>query len=366
MAEAITKKAITKKMKIAVFLPNWLGDVAMATPVLRALRERFGKEAQIVGIMRPYLQEVLDGTDWLDDRWNLLPHSIDYRECRIEVARRMRRTEFDLAVLLTNSISTAAIAWFGRAKCRIGYARYGRGPLLTDPIRPPHHGCHVAEEPMVDYYLRIADRLGCTNLSQKLELVTTRQERRSAEAVWESLGLRTDGHVMLFNSSGAYGGTKLWPVEHFAALARRVVRELDHDVLVMCGPNEREISRTIVELSRCERVFSMADQPLGIGTAKACMERGRMMISTDSGPRHVAAALGKPIVALYGPMTPIWSLNPTQRAVHLYEPLDCIGCHKRVCPLGTLRCMNDLSVDRVFDTVVQLMNEEKIPIAKVA
>lgn len=345
-------------MKIAVFLPNWLGDVAMATPVLRALRDQFGKEAKIVGIMRPYLHEVFDGTDWLDDRWNLQPHSIDYRERRLEVARRMRRTGFDLAVLLTNSISTAAIAWFGRAKRRVGYARYGRGPLLTDPIIPPRNRYRVAEEPMVDYYLRIAEQLGCTDLSQRLELVTTQQERRSAEAVWENLGLRTDGRVILFNSSGAFGGTKLWPVEHFAVLARRVVHELNYDVLVMCGPNERETARSIVELSGCERVFSMANQPLGIGTAKACMERGRLMVSTDSGPRHVAAALGKPIVALYGPMMPIWSENPTQHVAHLYEPLDCIGCHKRVCPLGTLRCMKDLSVDRVFNSMVQLMDEE--------
>jgi heptosyltransferase-2 len=352
-------------MKIAVFLPNWLGDVAMATPVLRALRERFGQEAQIVGIMRPYLHETLDGTDWLDDRWNLQPNSVDYRERRFEVARRMRRTGFDLAVLLTNSISTAAIAWYGRAKRRIGYARYGRGPLLTDRITPPRHGRRVAEEPMVDYYLRIAERLGCTNLSQKLELVTTQQERWSAEAVWENLGLRTDGRVILFNSSGAYGGTKLWPVEHFAELARRVVRELNHDVLVMCGPNEREIARTIVKLSHCERVFSMADQPIGIGTAKACMQRGRLMVSTDSGPRHVAAALGKPVISMYGPMMPVWSENPTQRAIHLYEPLDCIGCHKRVCPLGTLQCMKDLSVDRVFDAILQLMSQEAMP-ARVA
>lgn len=345
-------------MKIAVFLPNWLGDVAMATPVLRALRKRFGEEAHIVGIMRPYLHETLDGTGWLDDRWNLQPKSVDYRERRVEVIRRMRRAEFDLAVLLTNSISTAAIAWLGKAKRRVGYARYGRGPLLTDPITPHRKGHRIAEEPMVDYYLRIAKRLGCTDLSQRLELATTQQERRSAEAVWENLGLRTDGRVILFNSSGAYGGTKLWPVEHFAALAQRVTKELDHDVLVMCGPNERETARTIVELSRCERVFSMADQPMGIGTAKACMERGRLMVSTDSGPRHVAAALGKPIVALYGPMMPVWSQNPTQRAAHLYEPLECIGCHKRVCPLGTLRCMKDLSVDRVFESILQLMCQE--------
>jgi heptosyltransferase-2 len=99
----------------------------------------------------------------------------------------------------------------------------------------------------------------------------------------------------------------------------------------------------------------MADQPLGLGTAKACIRRGRMMVSTDSGPRHVASALGVPVIGLYGPMLPIWSENPTQRAVNLALDLPCIGCHKRTCPLAHHRCMRDLTVDRVFDETARML-----------
>lgn len=220
----------------------------------------------------------------------------------------------------------------------------------------------MAPAPVVDTYLALAEVLGCPPESPRLELATTETEERSADAVFQRLGLRDDGRVITLNSSGAYGGSKLWPVEYFAALARQVVDELDHDVLVTCGPKEREIAREVVRLAASPRVVSMAEQPLDLGTAKACIRRARLMVSTDSGPRHVAAALGKPVVTLFGPMLPIWSENPTQRAVNLMLDLDCVGCHKRVCPEGHHKCMRGLRVDMVYAEVVKLL-EDEIPAA---
>lgn len=103
----------------------------------------------------------------------------------------------------------------------------------------------------------------------------------------------------------------------------------------------------------------MAEQPMDLGTAKACIGRGRLMVSTDSGPRHVAAALGKPVVTLFGPIMPIWSENPTVRATNLQLDLDCIGCRKRTCPLGHHRCMRELSVGTVFKEVVAMIEEDR-------
>ncbi len=350
-------------MDIAVFLPNWLGDVTMSTPVLRGLREHFGRDARIVGIMRPYLREVLGGTDWLDEQWFFQPKAKEPQLRRAALIARMRERRFEMALLLPNSLSSAWTAWRGRARERIGYARCGRGPLLTKRIIPQRRGIlpwsRLVDEPMVDNYLRLAETAGCPSGSRRLELHTTAEDERDADMVWDNLGLRGDGRVITLNCSGAYGGAKLWPVEHFAALAGRLVERLDHDVLVMCGPNERLIAREVVKQSGSPRVFSMADQPLGIGTAKACMARGRLMVSTDSGPRHVAAALGKPLVTIFGPMLPVWSENPTQQAANLHLQIDCIGCHKRVCPQGHHRCMRDLSVDRVYRAVVGLLQEDE-------
>ncbi len=390
-------------MKVAVFLPNWLGDVAMATPTLRALRRHFGPQARLVGILRPYLADVLAGTGWLDEQWFFDPRADDRRLRSRAVAGRMRAEAFDLAVLLTNSLRTAWVAWRGGARERIGYVRYGRGPLLTHKLYPARSGrkrgqapfagtarrvlrtngaCPLfrplVPTPMVETYLELARAVGCGEESPRLELATTPADEQSADGVFLRLGLRSDGRVAALNSSGAYGGSKLWPVEYFAELARRIVGELDHDVLVTCGPKERDIAREVVRLATgagkgdsprgcfapkgtvpfsglSGRVVSMADQPMDLGTAKACVRRCRWMVSTDSGPRHVAAALGLPVVTLFGPMLPVWSENPTQRAINLVLDLDCIGCHKRVCPLKHHRCMRDLTVPRVFAAVTELL-----------
>ena len=127
-------------MKVAIFLPNWLGDLVMATPVLRALRRKFGKDARLVGIMRPYLADVLSGTDWLDEQWFFDPRSSERSQRAWAVANRMRRERFDLAILLTNSLRSAMMAWWAGAKQRIGYVRYGRGPLLTGKLYPRRRG----------------------------------------------------------------------------------------------------------------------------------------------------------------------------------------------------------------------------------
>ncbi|NLF07856.1 MAG: hypothetical protein GX594_07745, partial [Pirellulaceae bacterium] len=376
--------------------------------------------------------DVLAGTDWLDEQWFFNPRAEDRQlRCRA-VARRMRGERFDLAVLTTNSLRTAWVAWRGGAKRRVGYVRYGRGPLLTDKLSPKRQGRKIAPEPMVDSYLRLAYAVGCEAESPRLELTATEADERSADGVFQRLGLG-QRPIAALNSSGAYGGAKLWPVEYFAQLARRIIDELHYDVLVCCGPKEREIAREIVrqaesitagsrkggspifgivsqlenvdeskrpatalegELrrfpprrsqpagvftdinhrtvnqppdapspqkqtgasSKPPHVVSMADQPMDLGTAKACIRRCRVMASTDSGPRHVAAALGLPVVTMFGPMLPVWSENPAQRAANLVLDLDCIGCHKRVCPLGHHRCMRDLSVDTVFDAVCRLLD----------
>jgi len=347
-------------VKIAIILPNWLGDLVMATPVLRAVRRYLGPDGRLVGIMRPHFRHVLDGTGWLDEQWYYDRRSKDQNDRMKAVARRMRRERFDVAVLLTNSLSSAVLAWRGGAKERVGFVRYGRGPLLTRRLLPRRDGRGIVPEPMVNSYLALAEATGCPKESPRLELATTPQEERMADETFAGLGLRRDGRIIVLNPGGAYGKAKLWPAEHFGVLARRIAGELDHDVLVMCGPKERDIARTIVRHSGGTRVFSMADQEISLRRAKGCIRRGRLMVSTDSGPRHIAAAFGKPVVTLFGPTLPVWVENPAQRAVNLVlDGMDCAGCGKRVCPLGHHACMRNLKPDLVFQAVSKQLEEEQ-------
>jgi heptosyltransferase-2 len=211
----------------------------------------------------------------------------------------------------------------------------------------------------VDYYLQLAYLLGCPAQPRQLELATLPDDEAAADRVWNDLHLPSRDVVML-NTGGAYGSTKRWPIEHAAALARRIAEQLRHAVLVNCGPAEREEARQTVELARHPLVKSLAGlspKELSFGLTKACLKRARLVVTTDSGPRHLASALGTPTVALFGPIDPVWSENYEIGAVHLRLPLDCAPCGKKVCPLGHHRCMRDLTADVVFGAVSKRLAE---------
>lgn len=343
--------------KIAVFLPNWVGDVVMATPTLRALRRHFHDQTQIVGILRPHLRDLLAGTQWLDQLWPFDPKSGDPALGRRALLRQMRGHRFDLAVLLTNSFHTAALAWLGGARRRLGYARGGRSFLLTDKLHPQREGREYRPVPMVDYYLALASAAGCPSESPQLELATTDAEERLADSVWQSLGLSDSRPVIAINSGAAYGGAKRWPPEHAAELARLIVDRLDHDVLIVCGPQERDTAREIAQRAERTGVVSLADQPIGLGLTKACLKRCRLLVATDSGPRHVAAAFGRAVVTLLGPTSPVWIANPTVRGPMLRVELDCLECARRECPQNHGRCMSELRPEMVLAAVEKTLAE---------
>ena len=326
----------------------------MATPTLRAVRRHFGPSARIVGILRPQLAELLSGSDWFDQLLPLDPKSGQKEYGRLALIRRMRQQQFDLALLLTNSLQAAALAWLGGARQRVGYARDGRSLLLTKAVRAARDGLRFRPVPMVKCYLALASAIGCLETAPQLELNVTPAEVAQAARVWKDLGLRTDGRVVALNSSGAYGAAKVWPAEHCAVLARQIVEQLDCDVLVLCGPGERETARQIAAQADASRVFSLAAQAVNLGLTKGCLARCRLLVSTDSGPRHIAAALGKPVVTLLGPTLPTWIENPTVLGPMLRSELNCLGCGKRTCPLGHHRCMRDLTPEWVLEEVAAL------------
>jgi heptosyltransferase-2 len=343
--------------RIAVFLPNWVGDAVMATPTLRALRRRFGPDVEIVGIMRPHIEEVLRGCGLVDRVWPYDPARRDVAHRPRGILWRLMRHRADVSVHLTNDLVSASIARLGRVPTRAGYARNRRGWLLTHRLEAPHDGRDFLPVSALDYYLAIAYALGCAEESPRMELTTVDADEDAADAAWCSLGLEAGEPVVLLNSSGAYGASKLWPDEHFAALARRIAGELDHSVVVICGPDERARAAAIAARAAHPRVSSLADRPPGIGLTKACVRRAQCLVSTDSGPRHIGAAFGVPVVAIFGPTSPAWSETYYGREVKVRREVPCGPCGLRACPEGHHACMRELGVDVVLAAVARSLAE---------
>ena len=188
-------------MKIAVLLPNWLGDLTMATPALRAMRRHFGPQARLLGVS-PYLADVLLGTGWLDEQSFFDPRATDSALHSRAVARRMRAERFDMAVLFPNSLRTALVAWFGRATERHRLRSLWPRTVVDGQALSHRAGNQLVPLPIVESYLELARAIGCGEESPRLGLATVEADERSADGVFQRLGLTAAGRVVAMNSAG--------------------------------------------------------------------------------------------------------------------------------------------------------------------
>jgi len=347
-------------MKLAVFLPNWVGDVTMATPTLQAIRSHFGPQLNLLGVMRPYVADVLSGTDWFDKKLFYDPRSPDLQLSGRNLIRRLRMEKPDSILLLTNSLRTGVLAWLSGAKQRIGYAQYGRGPLLTDKLKFKKQGGRFVPASTMHGYLKLTRFLGCPQNKQwPLQLETSTADERAADVVWSRLHLPSGSETIVFHNAGGWGGraaSKSWPVKHAAELAVKLARDHGLTVLFLCGPEERAMAAKTVLAASHPRVKSLADQSLSIGLSKACIRRSRLMVSSDSGPRHFAAAFGIPLVTLFGPTHTAWGDTDYDRMISLQHDVPCGPCMQKTCPLEHHQCMRELTVKRVYAAVTQLLH----------
>ncbi len=337
-------------MNIGVLLPNWVGDVVMATPTLRALRRQF-PAAKIAGIARPHLLPLLSGSNWLSQSIPWEHHDRGWIGRTWTLVRQLRRERLDAVLVLRNSGFAAGIARLSRARQVIGYARRGSRLFLTHSLRAPRESGRFTPISAVDYYLELAYALGCEDEPRQLELPVSAADRSAADGTWDHLDLPDPREVVLLNIGGAYGNAKHWPREHSIELSRRLASDLGLTVLILCGPGERASAAELARDAGHSRVLSLADEDVSFGPTKAIIQRARLLVSTDSGPRHIAAGVGTPTVTLFGPIDPRWSENYQAEAIQLHLPLDCSPCGRRICPLGHHRCMRDLTTDMVLSAI---------------
>jgi heptosyltransferase-2 len=342
-------------MNLAVFLPNWIGDVAMATPALRALRGRY-PDAWFTAVCRPYVAGLLGGCPWFDEQL-FLDRRGPWRHRWPAVSRQLRKRRPDLAVLLPNSFRTGLVAWLAGARRIVGFDRYGRGWLLTDALKPAvDEGGWITPAPIIDDYNRLAQAAGCDWPGYQMELFTTAADEAAADEVWQRFELQRHREVVLLNPGAAFGAAKHWSLDYFATLAQRFTDERGSGVLVLCGPSERDLARQIVVLANRPSVHSLSEAPLSLGLTKALVRRGTLLVTTDSGPRHFAATFNRPVVTLFGPTHIDWTETYYAKAVHLQKRVPCGPCQQRVCPTGDHRCMEELTPGEVYNAAIGLLD----------
>ena len=344
-------------MDILVILPRWVGDLVMSTPMLRALRGHFGTGARITGVMKGHFAEILAGTDWLDEIVPFDRRSPDESKRFAAVSRTLRARRFDTALVVPNSLSTAALAWSARARRRVGFAGHWRRFLLTDVLEPPRRAGRAEVQSPTLTAMALAERIGVPRGSLRPQLATLpADEARADEVLRRLFPDRPEGMLVVFNDNGAFGPAKSWGTEKLAALARWLLqRRPDARIVVHCGPGDRDDARAVAARADHPAVRSLAEErELPFGLSKAIIRRADVVVTSDSGPRHFASAFAIPTVCLLGPMDPRlgWSDHPGLREMRLDLP--CSPCNKRECPLGHHDCMRLLAVEDVGRMMLSL------------
>lgn len=346
--------------RLLVVVPNWVGDAAMATPTLAALRTYFA-EAEITHLMRPYVHEVLAGGGWSDHEvyW---PREKGLRGviAQVGLVRRLRRARFDGAILLTNAFRSAWVAWRAGIRRRIGYARDGRGWLLTHKLNPRRERGRFVPTPLVPYYAQIAEHCGATVADLRTRLVVNDADERAAAALRAAYSLPTDVDYAVIAPGAAFGAAKCWLPERFAEVCDGIAATRGWRCLLVGAPGEFPLLRAIRDHAR-HPVVCCEDPATTLGSLKALIRDARVLIGNDSGPRHFGVAVGTPTVTVFGPTHQEWTRYDGANEVCIQIDVDCGPCQLRKCPLDH-RCMTGVTsamvlaaVDRVVDNAAALV-----------
>jgi len=328
---------------ILVMLPNWVGDAVMFTPLLRQLRRQF-PQAQMTLAGRAGPVAVLRPNPWTD---KLLVAAA------LADLWRLRERGFDLAVLGPNSFRGALGAWLAGARRRVGYGRNGRGLLLSEALPPPRQAKGaLAVVPAIDYYLGLGRALGCQTDDRRMELQIDPRDQQRAGQLLEQAGFDPARPLAVLNPGGSYGTAKLYPAGRFAAVADGLADRLGFQIVINAGPGEQAIAQAIQQAMGRPPLLDLAAVGNSLGLLKAIIARSSLVVTNDTGPRHIAAALGANLVTIFGPTDPGRTELYYSRERIVRVDLPCSPCQKKTCPLaeekGRHRCMLAISPEMVL------------------
>ncbi|MGE3171114.1 MAG: lipopolysaccharide heptosyltransferase II [Planctomycetota bacterium] len=340
---------LSRVRRIYVRAPNWVGDFVMATASFARLRAAF-PQAHIVLGARPMMRELCSGAGWFDD-FLPMPRAGGLRGLWRQV-RAVAAQRFDLAVVLPNSLETGLVPFLARVPLRLGY-RQGRPLLMNLGLRAatqrgllaPRVGPRRVPVPMPRYYRALLDVLGIPGDGLHPELAVTDAEDAWVRAELTRLGVGGDERLLVIVVGANFGASKLWVPERFGEVARAFAARGLRPVLTV-GPAEVELGRRIAA-GAGDRAVGLFDPVWPLDKLKALVARAALMVTGDTGPRHLAVAFDRPVVCLMGPTDRRYTDYCTERTALIQKDLECVPCQRKVCPLGHHRCMKDITVDEV-------------------
>jgi heptosyltransferase-2 len=351
--------------RLLVVVPNWVGDVVLATPLLAALRARFAG-ARVTYLMRRHVSEILAGGGWHDDElyWpqaprGTIPARTWWRLTRggpvglVRLARQLASERYDLALLLTNSLRSALVAWLAGIPRRVGYAREFRSPLLTDALEPLRLGGDYVPVPMLAYYAELARAVGCDDVDNRLRLVVTPDQETGGRALQAHYGLTPRRYAVVIPGA-KFGAAKCWLPERFAEVCDGLHERRGLTAVLAGSSDEQPLLRRIAGLARGP-VVVCENPATTLGTLKPLVRDAAVLVCNDTGPRHYGLAFDVPTVTIFGPTFQEWTDTDHPAEVKLQARVPCGPCQLKRCPLD-LVCMRRVGTADVLAAVDRLLS----------
>lgn len=303
----------------------------MAVPFLQSLRASLDGDLWAVGKSKAI--QLYNGNDFFN---RFIPFDRKGFTSFVDLIASVKSPGFERAIALPHSFRSALLFYVAQIEERIGYARNKRGFMLT---------CHVPEkvrpEPTVEHYLKIIDVMGGRRVLETPVLsVTAEEEERFDE---NHLDMRRP--YVVFITGAQYGPSKCWPGSHFSELADLITGDGATNVYIFPGAGEEKFANKIREgAKRKERV---AVKSLGIGDLKVGLSRAAVVVTNDTGPRHISAALSVPTVVLLGPMDERYTYYPSRFTYPMVKEAPCRPCNKKKCDRDHI-CLKSITPAEVF------------------
>jgi heptosyltransferase-2 len=332
--------------KILIRGPNWVGDAVLAIPALKALRSRF-PEAETTLLVRPWVSGLFSEAPFIDRVWSA-PRPAGLADWK-RLTGEIRAQEYDLAVLLPNSFESALMMFLGRVPHRLGYATDGRAWMLTNPVIPGDEIRH-----QIFYYLDLVKTISATVERPSIEIQATSGERSDARRLLAAEGIGAGKPFMVLNPGAAYGSAKRWYEERFAAVGDALARDLGLAIVIVGSLNERPIAAEIQSLTRSNT--AVLSGKTSLETLIGVLAEASLMITNDSGPMHIAAAVGTPTIAVFGPTDDRVTSPYGPRTRVVKHAVECSPCLLRECPIDH-RCMQGVSVENVYRAARELVGK---------
>jgi len=351
--------------RILVRGTNWIGDAVMSTPALGRLRSSF-PTAEIMLLASPRTAGLFEAAPYLD-RLLVYRRREEGWPAFLRMARALRRERADLAILFQNAFEAGLLARLGGVPLRVGYSAQGRGALLTHAVA---QGPHRRDRFQAYDYLDLVATAERACFGREVappagrpvpSLLAGADQTRAARARLASSGLGAGGRPLIALNAGATNSrAKCWPEERFAALADRLVAELGAEVVLIGAAAERESAARVIAGMRAPGAVNLAGET-SVSELVGLLAGCDLLVSNDTGPAHIAAALGRPTLTLFGPTNEFETAPTGPRATILRaDGIECARCMLRDCPIDH-RCMTRLGADAVAARAISLAQSAALP-----